>query len=262
MLSLVSPAKKLEFDSETTSAVHSQPLFIDQAVKLVGAAKKLNRAKLAQTMKLSDSLADLNYRRFQDFSAPFDLTNAKQAALVFNGDTYVGLDATSLDDKDMAFAQGHLRILSGLYGLLRPLDLIQPYRLEMGARFQPPRKANLYDFWDGQITGAINDILTDHTDKTIINCASNEYFKAVRPKQLDGQVITPVFKEIKDGQARTLGMFAKRARGMMSRFIITNRIDQPDGIRDFDSGGYEYRQDLSDASQWVFTRNQPPSAGK
>jgi uncharacterized protein len=261
MLALVSPAKKLDFESETTSATHTQPDFLEQASKLAKAARRLSRAELARTMKLSDSLADLNYRRFQDFSTPFDLSNARQAALVFNGDTYVGLDAPSLNDNDMAFAQDHLRILSGLYGLLRPLDLIQPYRLEMGAKFQPPRKANLYDFWDGQITEGINDTLSDHSDKTVINCASNEYFKAVKAKQLDGVVITPVFKEIKDGEARTLGMFAKRARGMMSRFIIQNRIDQPDGIKDFTSGGYEYRPDLSDSKQWVFTRDQPPPAG-
>jgi len=261
MLSLVSPAKKLDFDSETTSPTHTLPEFLDQSAKLVTAARKLSRAELARTMKLSDGLADLNYRRFKDFSVPFDLSNAKQAALVFNGDTYVGLEAASLNDKDMAFAQDHLRILSGLYGLLRPLDLIQPYRLEMGARFQPQRKANLYDFWDGQITDAINDILEGHEDRSVVNCASNEYFKAVKPKILEGEVITPVFKEIKDGQARTLGMFAKRARGMMSRFIIKHRIDRPDGIREFNSGGYEYRPDLSDSKQWVFTRDQPPPAG-
>jgi len=262
MLSLVSPAKKLDFDSESTSPTHTQPDFLDQSTKLVGAARKLSRAELARTMKLSDSLADLNYRRFKDFSTPFDLSNAKQAALVFNGDTYVGLDATSLSAKDMTFAQDHLRILSGLYGLLRPLDLIQPYRLEMGAKFQPQRKANLYDFWDGQITDAVNAILIDHKNKTVINCASNEYFKAVKPKLLVGDVITPVFKEIKDGEARTLGMFAKRARGMMSRFIIENRIELPDGIKDFNSGGYEYRPDLSDSKQWIFTRDQPPPPGK
>jgi len=262
MLVLVSPAKKLNFDSDTRSATHTQPDFLTQSTKLVAAARKLSRVKLAQTMNLSDSLAELNYRRFKDFSPPFDLSNAKQAVLVFNGDTYVGLDATSLDDDDMSFAQDHLRILSGLYGLLRPLDLIQPYRLEMGARFQPGRKANLYDFWDRQISDAVNNSLQNQADQTVINCASNEYFKAVNPKVLNGAVITPVFKEIKDGQARTLGMFAKRARGMMARFIIKKRIEQPEGIKKFNSGGYEYRSELSDSKQWVFTRDQPLPPGK
>lgn len=146
MLALISPAKKLNFDSETMNSNHSQPKFIERAETLVGSARTLSRAKLAQTMKLSDNLADLNYRRFQAFSTPFDLSNAKQAALVFNGDTYVGLQALTFDDKDFAFAQSHLRILSGLYGLLKPLDLIQPYRLEMGARFSPPDSKDLYDF--------------------------------------------------------------------------------------------------------------------
>jgi len=257
MLSLVSPAKKLNFESDTTSETHSQPRFLNEAMKLVRKARTLSRGQLAQTMKLSDNLADLNYRRFQDFSTPFDLGNAKQAALVFNGDTYVGLDAETLDSDDLAFAQNHLGILSGLYGLLRPLDLMQPYRLEMGAKFQPPHGENLYGFWDGQITEAINEVLQEHADNTVINVASNEYFKVIKQKSLNGSVITPVFKEIKDGEARTLGMFAKRARGMMARYIIKTRLDQPDGIKEFKDGGYEYRKDLSNGAQWVFTRPQP-----
>lgn len=262
MLVLVSPAKKLDFESDTSSTKHSQPDFLTQTNILVNAARKLSKAKLAQTMKLSDSLAELNYRRFKDFTTPFTLSNAKQAALVFNGDTYVGLEASTLTDDDMAFAQDHLRILSGLYGMLRPLDLIQPYRLEMGARFQPGKNANLYEFWDGTISDAINQTLDGQKDKSVINCASNEYFKAVKPKLLNGTVITPVFKEIKDGETRMLGMFAKRARGMMARHIITNRIDNPEGIKSFNSGGYEYRSDLSNDSEWVFTRDQPPPVGK
>jgi len=257
MLSLVSPAKKLNFESDTTSEIHSQPQFLDQAMELVYKARTLSRGQLAQTMKLSDKLADLNYQRFQDFEAPFDLGNAKQAALVFNGDTYVGLDADTLDADDMAFAQDHLGILSGLYGLLRPLDLMQPYRLEMGARFQPPHGENLYGFWDGQITDAVNTAMESHADKTVINVASNEYFKVIKQKLLNGPVITPVFKEVKSGEARTLGMFAKRARGMMARYIIKTRLDRPDGIKDFKDGGYEYRKDLSNDAQWVFTRPQP-----
>ena len=184
MLALISPAKKLDFQSEESIPSHTQPDFLKYAEELVTAARKLSRVELASSMKLSDKLADLNYRRFKDFSTPFDLSNAKQAALAFNGDTYVGLQAGTLSKEDMSYAQKHLRILSGLYGLLRPLDLIQPYRLEMGAKFRAPDGTDLYGYWDGQLTAAINEITSSHKDGTVINLASNEYFKAVRTKYL------------------------------------------------------------------------------
>lgn len=258
MLALISPAKKLDFESETTLADHSQPQFLEQAEKLAGAARKLSRKKLAQTMRLSENLADLNYQRFQDFKPPFDLGNAKQAALVFNGDTYVGLQASTFNKKDFEFAQDHLRILSGLYGLLRPLDLIQPYRLEMGARFSPPRKKDLYDFWSTSLADAIEADMENHTNKTVINLASNEYFKAVDKKKLNGNVITPAFKETKDGETRMIGLFAKQARGMMARFMVQNRVDTPEGLKDFNLGKYKFQKKLSTDTQWVFTRKQPP----
>jgi hypothetical protein len=207
-------------------------------------------------MKPSDKLADLNFQRFKDFSTPFTLGNAKQAALVFNGDTYVGLDATTLKPKDMTFAQDHLRILSGLYGLLRPLDLIQPYRLEMGARFQPPESNNLYGFWNGQLTEAINDATDGHKDRSLINLASVEYFKAVQESGLEGPVITPVFKEVKSGVAKVLSLFAKRARGAMARYIIEHRMNDPEQIKSFDTDGYAHRPDLSEGNTWVFTRDR------
>ena len=257
MLAVISPAKKLDFESEPTLNDHTMPDLLEDTEVLVKSARKLTRNKLAQTMKLSAQLAELNFQRYQDFTTPFHLGNAKQAALVFNGDTYVGLKADTLNKKDMAFAQKHLRILSGLYGVLRPLDLIQPYRLEMGARFKPPRRTDLYHFWDGRITDKINEALDGQNDKTVINLASNEYFKAVKPKLLNGPVITPKFKEIKDGQSRMIGMFAKQARGSMARFMITNRVDNPEGLKAFDTNGYEYRDDLSDETSWVFTRPQP-----
>ena len=257
MLALISPAKKLDFETESHLAEHSEPDFLGRSEELVMTARKLSRAQLASTMKLSDKLADLNFQRFRDFSTPFDLGNAKQAALVFNGDTYVGLEANTLTAKDMTYAQDHLRILSGLYGLLRPLDLIQPYRLEMGAKFRAPGGTDLYGFWDGQLNEAIGNAVDGHKDPTVVNLASNEYFKAVKAKDLDVPVITPVFKEIKDGQARTLGMFAKRARGAMARFMIKKRIEKPAGLKKFTDGGYEYRDDLSDDTSWVFTRPQP-----
>jgi len=259
MLALISPAKKLDFETEPKINKHTLPNFLENTELLVSAARVLSRKKLAQIMNLSDKLAELNFQRYKNFSTPFHLGNAKQAALVFSGDTYLGLKATTLDESAMEYAQNHLRILSGLYGILRPLDLIQPYRLEMGAKFQTPKFSNLYDFWGDQITSAINEVITQQKDNTVINLASLEYFKAVNAKELVGPVITPVFKEIKDGKPRTIGMFAKRARGTMARFIITNRIASPDGLKNFNLDGYKYRNDLSDESNWVFTRLQPPS---
>ena len=257
MLAVISPAKKLDFETAPKFKDHTLPQFIKDTEILVKTARKMSRAKLKQTMKLSDTLAELNYQRYQNFSTPFHLGNAKQAAWVFNGDTYVGLKADTLSKREMAFAQKHLRILSGLYGVLRPLDLIQPYRLEMGARFNPPHRANLYDFWDSRITDNLNALLDDQNDKTLVNLASSEYFKSVRTKELVGPVLTPVFREIKDGQSRTIGMFAKQARGTMARFIITNRVDKTEGLKDFNLSGYQFRSDLSDDNKWVYTRPQP-----
>ncbi len=255
MLSIISPAKKLDFESEPLSSNFSQPVLLDRSEILVKKAKRLSRTALGRTMRLSDKLADLNYQRFQDFSTPFTLANAKQAAMMFNGDTYVGLEAATLEDADMDFAQDHLRILSGLYGILRPLDLIQPYRLEMGARFQPPRANNLYEFWNASLAKEINAATANHKDRTLINLASIEYFKAVDKATLKGRVITPVFKEVKNGVAKVLGMFAKRARGAMARYIVKNRLETPDRIKDFVDGGYAYRPDLSKGDTWVFTRD-------
>ena len=257
MLAVISPAKKLDFETAPKFKDHTLPQFIKDTEILVKTARKMSRAKLKQMMKLSDTLAELNYQRYQNFSTPFHLGNAKQAAWVFNGDTYVGLKADTLNKREMAFAQKHLRILSGLYGVLRPLDLIQPYRLEMGARFNPPHRANLYDFWDSRITDNLNALLDDQNDKTLVNLASSEYFKSVRTKELHGPVLTPIFREIKDGQSRTIGMFAKQARGTMARFIITNRVDKTEGLKDFNLSGYQFRSDLSDDNKWVYTRPQP-----
>ena len=259
MLAVISPAKKLDFETAPKFKDHTLPQFIKDTEILVKTARKMSRAKLKQTMKLSDTLAELNYQRYQNFSTPFHLGNAKQAAWVFNGDTYVGLKADTLNKREMAFAQKHLRILSGLYGILRPLDLIQPYRLEMGARFNPPHRANLYDFWDSRITDNLNALLDDQNDKTLVNLASSEYFKSVRKRELVGPVLTPIFREIKDGQSRTIGMFAKQARGTMARFIITNRVDKTEGLKDFNMSGYQFRSDLSDDNKWVYTRPQPAS---
>lgn len=253
MFCVVSPAKKLDFDTPAADFPHTQPHFLDDTVELSQTTRDLTRSDLSRLMKISDSLADLNYERFQAFSTPFTTQNAKPAALAFSGDTYVGLDAQSLSEEDFEFAQNHFGILSGFYGLLRPLDLMQPYRLEMGTRLANARGANLYEFWGSLISERLNEIMSDQKEKVIINCASNEYFKAVDKKALDGQVITPVFKEIKSGVAKTIGLMAKRARGSMARYIIQNRIDTPEAIQEFDLGGYVYRDDLSKGNDWVFT---------
>lgn len=256
MLAVISPAKKLDFETPPTTKKHTQPAFIDDAATLAAKACGLSRAKLKSLMGISDDLADVNYRRFQAFKPPFTLDNAKQAALAFAGDTYVGLDAPTLKADDLQYAQGHLRILSGLYGLLRPLDLIQPYRLEMGSKFPVDGKANLYEFWNGRIAEAINAATAKQQDRTLINLASNEYIKAVDRKALAGPVITPVFKEVRDGQAKVLGFVAKRARGTMARWIIENRIDDPERLKEFDAAGYQYRPELSKGENWVFTREK------
>lgn len=257
MLAIISPAKKLDFESEPITDAHTQPILLKDAEVLAKKAKKLKRADLKSMMGISDKLADLNYRRFQEFQPPFNLANARQAALSFAGDTYVGLDAPTLKKKDLDYAQDHLRILSGLYGVLRPLDLIQPYRLEMGTKFAVNGKEDLYDFWDNRVTDALNEATKDHKDRRIINLASNEYAKVVQPKNLGGGIVTPVFKEVKDGKARTLGLFAKRARGMMARYLIVNRVETEKKLKAFSDGGYKFQPDQSDDTTWVFTRPQP-----
>lgn len=251
MLCVVSPAKKLDYETEVTGLSATQPYFWEDTCELSETTRGLSRADLSRLMKISEALADLNYERFQGFDTERNLDNAKQAALAFSGDTYVGLDAQSLSVEDFDFAQDHFAILSGFYGLLRPLDLMQPYRLEMGTRLANPRGNNLYDFWGSKIAERINDL---NGDGVLINCASNEYFKAVDKKALKGTVITPVFKEIKSGVAKTIGLMAKRARGSMARYIIQNRLSDAEAIKDFDLGGYEYRADLSKGNDWVFTR--------
>lgn len=254
MFCVVSPAKKLDFDTPPPALDTTQPHFLSDTEELAETCKSLSRRDLSGLMKISDSLADLNFERFQAFSTPLTSENAKPAALAFSGDTYVGLEASSLSEDDLMFAQDHFGILSGFYGLLRPLDLIKPYRLEMGTRLSNPRGSNLYDFWDTEIAERINDLVSTHTHPVVINCASSEYFKAIKAKALKVPVITPVFKEIKSDVAKTIGLMAKRARGAMARYIIQNRIEDPEKIKDFNSGGYEYRPDLSNEKDWVFTR--------
>ncbi len=254
MLAVISPAKKLQFDPRDDSPAATTPRFLDEANALARIAKKLSRADLRQMMKISDKLADLNYRRFQDFQESPDPEHSKQAVLAFAGDTYTGLDAASLTADDLAFAQDHLRILSGLYGLLRPLDAIQPYRLEMGRKLKTPRGNTLYDYWGDRIAEALDADVASHKVPAIINLASQEYFRAVRTDRLKSPVIHMVFKERKGGVEKVIGLFAKRARGTMARWMITNRLEDPEGLKAFAEDGYRYQADASSDSEWVFVR--------
>ncbi|MCF8474115.1 MAG: peroxide stress protein YaaA [Emcibacter sp.] len=254
MLVTTSPAKKLDFSEDVTRSSWSVPHFLDDSEILIESAKKLTRSDIAKLMKISDKLADLNYKRYRAFSTPFTPANSKQAIFAFTGDTYVGLAANSLSEDDLDYAQNHYRILSGLYGLLRPLDLMQPYRMEMGKNIVTDRGRTLYDFWGNKLTDDLNHLMKAQDTNILINCASQEYFKAINQNKLNGQIITPVFKEVKDGHARILSMFAKKARGMMTRYIIQNRLKKFDDLKSFDLGGYKFQPTLSDHNILEFHR--------
>jgi len=254
MLAVVSPAKKLDFETDAPEMVVSEPQFLDDTEELVEVARKKSRSDLMKLMGISENLADLNYQRFAHFSRPFDRTNAKPAIYAFRGDTYIGLDADTMNQKDIDWAENHFRMLSGLYGLLKPRDLMQPYRLEMGTRLSNPRGKDLYAFWGNKIAKQINAITADHKNRSLINLASHEYFKSVKKDVLDGPVIIPVFKEVKAGVGKVIGFSAKRARGTMARYMIDNRLEKPEDLKSFDVDGYRYQKDQSNDNEWVFTR--------
>lgn len=251
MLLVISPAKTLDFDSAPIINAHTQPRFLVQSQQLIDGLEKLSVADVASLMKLSDKLAGLNMARFQTWQQPFDLVNAKQAILAFKGDVYTGLDAETLDDAGFEFAQQHLRILSGLYGVLRPLDLMQAYRLEMGTKFANVKGRDLYQFWGSQLRQAMEAELSGGV---LINLASNEYFKAVEAKKIAARIITPIFKDCKNGQYKIISFYAKKARGLMSRYIIDQRIEQPEQIKQFDTDGYRFSAEMSKGDDWVFVR--------
>ncbi|GLQ05289.1 peroxide stress protein YaaA [Sneathiella chinensis] len=254
MLAVVSPAKKMDFDRDNLPDTFTRLTFEADAAALLETAKTLTADDLKRLMKISDDLGQLNFQRFQAMGFPFTPDNAKQAIFAFNGDTYAGFDVKTLAADDLTYAQDHVRILSGLYGLLRPLDLIQPYRLEMGTRLANPRGENLYDFWGTLLADELNRELSAHSSPVLVNCASNEYFKAVSKKALNVPVVTPVFKEIKGGAAKVIGFSAKRARGMMARYLCETRVDRPEGLKDFTSAGYAFQPDQSSETEFVFTR--------
>jgi len=252
MLALLSPAKTLDFDPLERPPKHTEPALLERSQALIEVSRTLTSADLMRLMGISKGLATLNVRRFKEFSTPFTLENAKPAIFAFRGDTYVGFDVDTLDTKALTFAQGHVRILSGLYGLLRPLDLIQPYRLEMGIKLKTKLGKDLYGFWGDDITNAINGSLK--RGDFVINLASNEYIKSVKREALAGTFVDCVFKEVRGTTAKVVGLSAKRARGMMARFICTERAEKLDHLKEFSAAGYRYQPKHSSEHSLEFHR--------
>lgn len=261
MLIVLSPAKTLDWTSPLRTKTYTTPAFLDQSESLVENLRDYDLDGLKSLMKISDKIATLNAERYAQFTTPFSPENARQALLAFKGDSYLDFAIEQYDEEDFAYAQQHLRILSGLYGLLRPLDLIQPYRLEMGTKLKNERGKNLYAFWGDRLRRALAEDLAAQGDDILINLASNEYFKSVAAGQLDADIVTPVFKDLKGGQYKIISFFAKKARGQMARFIIERELNDPDGLKTFKVDGYRYNRGESSARELVFTRDIPPSAG-
>ena len=251
MLTLLSPAKTLDFSPMPEGLATTAPRFENDVEVLLARCKELSAADLAELMSLSEPLAQLNYERFQAMRLPFTPENSKACLLAFQGDVYKRLDAGTLSRRDLEWAQDHVRILSGLYGLLRPLDRIQPYRLEMGTRLDNERGANLYQFWGDKLADALNE---ESDGAPVLNLASNEYVKAVPTDRLSSPMVTAVFQEMRDGKPKTIAFLAKKARGLMTRFVVENRIDEPEGLKDFGEEGYAFEPDLSTGDRLVFLR--------
>ena len=256
MLLFLSPAKSLDYKTPPQVATFTQPAFLDQSATLIRQLRRLSPADIAHLMDLSDPLATLNFSRYADWTLPFTPDNAKQAVLAFDGDVYDGLAAKNLSADDLDFAQKHVRILSGLYGILKPLDLMQPYRLEMGTKFANKAGKDLYAFWGERLLKAINAELADMPRPVVINLASEEYFKAAVGRKLKGELIQPVFEDWKNGKYKIISFYAKRARGLMTRFATVNRLNAPEMLKEFDSDGYAFAPEASDDKRWVFRRRQ------
>ena len=259
MIIALSPSKGQDFEGSCLTRKHSKPADVRDSELLIKELRKIKAPALQALMNVSSNIAELNVGRYKSFKTPFTTKNARQAICAFKGDVYGGFDLEDFTADDFDYAQDHLRILSGLYGCLRPLDLIQPYRLEMKTKLKNPRGDNLYQFWGERITVSLNKALAKQQAPVLVNLASNEYFKSVKPKLLEGDVLNISFKETKDGKTRVVAIFAKRARGMMADFIIRNKIETPAGIKKFRKAGYKFSKALSDDKQWTFERPQPAS---
>ncbi|EAQ40927.1 peroxide stress protein YaaA [Polaribacter sp. MED152] len=249
---IISPAKSLDFESKVETSLHTQPQFLEQSEKLNKKLKTLSKNKLSSLMSISNDLASLNYERNQEWQTPFTTDNAKQAIYAFTGAVFQGIDVTTLPEEKLPLLQENLRILSGLYGLLKPLDLIQPYRLEMGTKLKVSRKDNLYKFWDDTLAKALNEELQD--DELLINLASSEYFKVIPKKVLKVPMVTPVFKDFKNGQYKTIMTYAKKARGLMVRYIIDHNVKTIEELKNFDVENYRFSETMSSEHEIVFTR--------
>lgn len=256
MLIVISPAKTLDFETPAVTEKHTRPDYLRESKKLIEVLRDKSPDEIASMMGISTKLADLNYHRYADWHTPFTPGNAKQAVLAFKGDVYMGLDASGFSERDFDYAQTHLRILSGLYGLLRPLDLIQPYRLEMGTALENPRGRDLYAFWGSRLTKALNSGLEHEKPKVLMNLASQEYWGAVDPDGVDGRIVTPNFKDWKNGKYKFISFHAKKARGMMARYLIKNRVKSLKEAQGFDWGGYRFNPAMSDGDDWTFTRRE------
>ena len=254
MLTIISPAKKLDYSHPSEAQTFTQPLLLEHSEQLLTDLRLLSPEDICSLMGLSDKLGALNYERFQEWQTPFSPDNAKQAILAFKGDVYQGLDADNMSADELSWAQDNLRILSGLYGLLRPLDLMQPYRLEMGTKFANQRGANLYQFWGDIITDQLNKLFPASAKSVLVNLASNEYFKSVQPKNINAEIITPVFMDQKGDKYKIISFFAKRARGLMSAFIIKNKITDAEQLKMFNVDGYSFNSAMSEGNKWVFCR--------
>ena len=257
MLITLSPSKGQDFELAAPTNAFTIPQQLKDSEKLIKQLRKLSVKKKKKMMSLSDNLAELNFQRYKDFGLPFNQQNAKQAIFAFKGDVYSGINTSSMAQQDFEYAQNHVRILSGLYGYLRPLDLIQPYRLEMKTKLENSKGADLYQFWGESITNLLNDEFKTHSQKVLVNLASNEYWKSVQPKKLNAKVINVAFKEVKDSKARIIAIFAKKARGMMTDFIVRNRVETVDGLKDFNYENYKFDASTSNENSFVFTRPQP-----
>lgn len=260
MLALISPAKTIDYTTALPTDTYTQPRLLEQSQQLIDVCRKLSASEIASLMTVSEKIANLNVERFRDWNADFDFSNARQALFAFKGDVYTGLDAYHLKDQDINFAQQHLRMLSGLYGLLRPLDLMMPYRLEMGTKLKNSRGHNLYEFWGNIITDQINQDLAEIDAKVLVNLASDEYYKSVNEKKIKAEIVKPVFLDQKNGKYKVISFYAKKARGLMARYLIENKLNQVEQLKAFDSEGYYFDAESSSNKELVFKRDEQHAA--